>query len=421
MCDTLCALPDWTRSSHTILAKNSDRDPNEPHVIRYIPAREHAAGSPLRCTYIDIPQTPHTHAVMLFKPDWIWGAEMGVNEYGVAIGNEAVFTRVKRGPEALTGMDLLRLGLERSESAEQAVEVMVDLLGAHGQGGDCGYEHPFHYDNSFLIADPARAYVLETAGKNYAAYEVNKNAAISNRLSITTEHTLRRGIEKGEDFAKRFTDPIRSHFSKAKGRRTQSLCALDHGPVDTADMMNALRAHAPGQEGREFTRGHVGSVCMHGGGLIGDQSAGSFVAVLRENAPMTIWATGASIPCIAAFKPLFFGVDSGAPVFETDAEGREYWLRRERLHRAVLAGKVDPEALRKRRDALEQAWLTEEANLFSSGAPDPAALAKLAKRAASEEAAMIDEFYTEDWADMPGRGRFARYWGKKNATLGKGK
>lgn len=421
MCDTLCVLPDWSRSSHTLLAKNSDRDPNEPHVIRHIPAGEHSPGHPLRCTYIEIPQAPHTHAVLLLKPDWIWGAEMGVNEYGVAIGNEAVFTRAKRGPAALTGMDLLRLALERSETAEQAVEVITGLLDAYGQGGDCGYEKPFYYDNSFLIADPRQAYVLETAGKSWAAYEADKNAAISNRLSIKTEHTLRRGIGAGEDFAKRFTEPIQSHFAAAKDRRTQSHCVLEQSPADTADMIRALRNHAPRQEGREFSRGHVGSVCMHAGGLIGDQTTGSFVAVLREGAPMTIWATGASTPCIAAFKPLFFGVDSGAPVFETDEEGREYWLRRECLHRGVLAGRVDVTALRKRRDALEQAWLAEEKSLFSSGAPDPKVLADFARRAASEEAAMVDDFYTDDWADMQERRRFARYWRKKNANLGEGK
>lgn len=65
----------------------------------------------LQCTYIEIPQAAHTHAVMLSKPAWLWGAEMGANEHSVAIGNEAVWTK-EAGPqdaeEALLGMDLVR-------------------------------------------------------------------------------------------------------------------------------------------------------------------------------------------------------------------------------------------------------------------------------------------------------------------------
>ena len=60
----------------------------------------------------------HTNAVLLGKPYWIWGAEMGANAHGVVIGNEAVFTRVPHEKQpGLIGMDLLRLGLERADTA----------------------------------------------------------------------------------------------------------------------------------------------------------------------------------------------------------------------------------------------------------------------------------------------------------------
>lgn len=418
MCDTICVLPGQSQNGAAMLAKNSDRDPNEPHVIKFVAAQEHEAGERLKCTYIDIPQAARTNAALLLKPDWIWGAEMGVNEYGVAIGNEAVFTKAKRGPDALTGMDLLRLALERADTAQAALDVIVRLLGEFGQGGNCGYSKDFRYDNSFLIADRSSAYILETSGKNYAAAPVNGKAAISNRLFMRRGHTLREGLKENEDFARRFTEPVFSYFSRAKRRREQSLCAIGGGSVSVKQMMDALRTHEKGLGGREFTRGSVGSVCMHAGGLIGDHTTGSFVAVLREGAPMTVWATGASTPCISAFKPVFFGMNT-APVFEDEARGREYWLKREQLHRAVIAGLVDVRALRAKRDGLEQAWLAEEERLFADGSPDAQQLESFARRAAEQEQSMIDEFYNDDWKGISGGGRFAKYWREKNDKLRK--
>ena len=128
MCDTFVSLPDATADGSVILAKNSDREPNEAHELVFIPAADQPEDT-LTATYIEIPQVPRTHAVVLAKPYWIWGAEMGVNDQGVAIGNEAVFTKAKRekrpGP---LGMDSLRLALERAGSAEEAVEVITSLL-----------------------------------------------------------------------------------------------------------------------------------------------------------------------------------------------------------------------------------------------------------------------------------------------------
>jgi hypothetical protein len=139
-------------------------------------------GDRVQCTWIDIPQAAHTAAVMLSRPWWMWGAEIGANEHGVVIGNEAVFTKGRYGDKALLGMDLLRLALERSRTAREAVGVIVDLLESHGQGGPCSYEHQgFTYDNSFLVADPGSAFVVETAGRHFATEEVRGPArSISN-------------------------------------------------------------------------------------------------------------------------------------------------------------------------------------------------------------------------------------------------
>ena len=67
--------------------------------------------SAFQCTYIEIDQCSHTHCVILSKPAWMWGGEMGANQHGVCIGNEAIWTKLG-GPEdleeKLLGMDYVR-------------------------------------------------------------------------------------------------------------------------------------------------------------------------------------------------------------------------------------------------------------------------------------------------------------------------
>src|SRR6056297_709536 len=134
MCDTMVLV----EPGRVLFAKASDRDPNEAQLLAWHPAATHPAGTTVRCTHLDIPQVPRTHAVLLSRPFWMWGAEMGANEHGVTIGNEAVFTREPYAQVGLTGMDLLRLALERATTAQEALDVIVGLLDEHGQGGGCG-------------------------------------------------------------------------------------------------------------------------------------------------------------------------------------------------------------------------------------------------------------------------------------------
>ncbi|MBC7315781.1 MAG: C69 family dipeptidase, partial [Chloroflexi bacterium] len=191
MCDTLVALGNATRDGSVIFAKNSDREPNEAHLLEWHPRAQHPAGSTVRCTYIEIPQVEETYEILLCKPFWLWGCEMGANEKGVVIGNEAVFTREPHAPTGLLGMDLMRLALERAATADEALRVITDLIAQYGQGGACGYQNKrLRYHNSFIIADAQSAWVLETAGRYWAAERVRDVRTISNRLTIGREYDL---------------------------------------------------------------------------------------------------------------------------------------------------------------------------------------------------------------------------------------
>ncbi len=125
------------------------------------------------------------------RPEWLWGFEHGVNEHRVAIGNEKVWTvdDAKSAPPALLGMDLVRLALERSRTADEAFETLTTLLEEHGQGGTGEQDHFEPYFSSFLIADPSGGWIVETSARTWAARPVGRGAAISNRISLGTDWT----------------------------------------------------------------------------------------------------------------------------------------------------------------------------------------------------------------------------------------
>src|SRR5689334_17706406 len=93
MCDTFFASPGSTATGAALFGKNSDRQRNESQTVEYFARREHEADTQVACTYISIPQARRTYGVLLCRPFWIWGAEMGANECGVVIGNEGLHAR----------------------------------------------------------------------------------------------------------------------------------------------------------------------------------------------------------------------------------------------------------------------------------------------------------------------------------------
>ena len=379
MCDTIIATNSATANGITLFGKNSDREPNEAQYMVSVPATDHKTPSSLTCTYIDIPQVAHTYAILISKPFWMWGAEMGSNEHGVTIGNEAVFTKVRQRMEpSLTGMDLLRLGLERGASAREALDVITGLLTEFGQGGNCGLTHDFRYHNSFLIADPKEAWVLETAGQEWAAKQVHGIYAISNGLTIgkdfdlCSENLIEYAIEKkwckdadDFDFANCYADPIYSHLSDCKGRSSRAVSFLKkvEGKLTVFDMMSVLRDHGEDQA-CEYPKG-LGkqTLCMHAGfgPVRNSQTVGSLVSYLDERQAVHFF-TGTAAPCTSIFKPMWIDTmlpDMGdAPNDKVD-DSSLFW-KHEYIHRTLIHSMKDQlKLLRDDRNQLEEKFVNE--------------------------------------------------------------
>jgi secernin len=438
MCDTIVALPTATAGRITLFGKNSDRERNEAQAVERFPRAEHAAGTNLRCTYIDIPQARRTHAVLLCRPFWMWGAEMGANEHGVVIGNEAVHARLGPAEEsALLGMDLLRLGLERGATAAEALETIIALLEQHGQGGNCGHLAPRFYHNSFIIADPAEAFVLETMARDWMVERVAGVRAISNAYSIGPAadrvsaglvariHAAGWSRDAVPDYAASIADAQRDTISHGRARcaRSTSLLRRGEGRLTATHMMAVLRDHGAAAESdpdwhpqNAATR----TVCMHAAeGERGGQTVGSLVSELRP-AGAVHWVTGTAAPCLSIFKPVLPGTalppHGPRPTDRFDPE--TLWWRHERLHRAMLGDfAIQLAAIRDERDALEAEFGARIAGVLDGG--DAAARTEAVAACWRDAWATEDRWYAElDAAVAPGEAAYRASWVEMNRRAG---
>jgi hypothetical protein len=321
MCDCLVALRSATALGVTLFAKSSDRPPTEAQDLVWSPPR--LDDGPLRVTHITIePHGSATLGALLSRPRWCWGAEHGVNEAGVAIGNETIYTTLdpRRFPPALIGMDLVRLGLERAGRAQDAVDVITSLIEQHGQGGTghVGVDRP--YWSSFLVADPSDAWVIETSGRSWAAEQVGADQldvrAISNRTTIPSFDAAHRHPRQPVE---ELVDP--------RWRRSQAVLA--RGRVEVAQLKAHLRSHGeplgdaarPAGEPHGVGQGVVGAgaeggwtVCMHVAGV--EATTASIIAELVPDRPSIAHCLLGS-PCRSLWVPIEVGEPIGqVPAWE---------------------------------------------------------------------------------------------------------
>jgi secernin len=322
-CDTLVALRPATHDGVTLFAKNSDRPPRECQRVVQLRRRRHAGGSRLRCQYVEIEQVEETAAVLACQPHWLWGLEHGINEHRVAIGNQTVFAREPLAVAGLLGMDLVRLGLERARSAEEAITVMTELLERYGQGGSGHFHLEWPYHNAFLVADPTAAWILETSDRHWAARRVEDVANVSNGLALTTDwvrgssdltsFAVARGwwpADAGRvDFSAAYADDsgVPPNLCAERRRRAATLLGSARGRLTAAALRTVLRDHydaGPVHRPRAVDDPHFFSLCMHADPL--DNTTAALVARLpaAPAAVATAWVCLGS-PCTGPFLPCY--------------------------------------------------------------------------------------------------------------------
>ncbi|MDH4196028.1 MAG: C69 family dipeptidase [Candidatus Aminicenantes bacterium] len=422
-CDTWVALRNATARGITLFAKNSDRPLFDSQPLILHPRALWPEGAQVDLGRVRIPQVRETFATLGSSPYWCWGYEEGINEFGVAIGNEGVGTKPLRemiaaaaegkspalGP---TGMDLLRLGLERGRTAKEALDVITSLIERYGQFGSgtpgAGLEGA--YDNSFIIADAREAWILETAGRQWVAKRVAQGtASISNKLSLAKDWDMAskdlvgRAAASGWwpkekvgefDFTAAYINDSPSALEGASRARTRQACSAGllagmSGRVTVKDMMRIAR-----------DRSSTPSIDL-------DQTASSCIAEIPaagESIPVFWWC--AATPSRSCYIPFFVHGRRLPEILSTAgsagrgitapekasrdgfAENSFWWLFRDLCDRINADEATRLPIARAEFDALEKD--------FAAGVPDVMNRASELRRAGRvDEAAAVLDAYSE--------------------------
>jgi dipeptidase len=281
-------------------------------------------------------------------------------------------------------MDLLRLALERCKTATEAIGCITSLLEKYGQDACGGYKNKnFYYHNSFLIADTNSAWVLETAGREWATEQVKDLRSISNRLSIQEADQLSNSAtltakskgwwKEGSpfDFQKVYSDWFYTRAGRAAIRQacTSELSSKKRGQLNASDCMKILQTHNIDEQGFKPSKANTGSVCMHATSLLNpSQTTGSMVAEIRTQKPHTLWLTGTSMPCLSVYIPFFLGTSTLREFKQPSAlPDDSFWWRAEKIHRWVCKDYqrrkewIDSERLQ-----LQQFFIQKEKDLMRS-------------------------------------------------------
>jgi dipeptidase len=272
-------------------------------------------------------------------------------------------------------MDLLRLALERSKNANQALEIITSLLEKYGQGGSASQKDPSYiYHNSFIIADKKEAWVLETADKIWVAEKVKDVRTISNGYTIEkwdksstdiVEFAINRGLCDSKEefnFIECFSDPVPREATNCVERQkhTTEFLLDNKGKINISMAMKLLRSHdSKGRE--EFNPARSGmTICMHYSVKALSQTVNSMISHLSDI--YTHWFTGISAPCISLFKPIFLKEIGLPPNYKLPGETYDpdtLWWEHEKLHRLILQDYQNRSPIVQEKYTIEEKFITE--------------------------------------------------------------
>jgi secernin len=376
-CDLVVALGKATVDGRTLFGRTCSAGAESRQVLCLTSAHHFAPEEKISTTRVELPQARQTYRVLGCRPTGSWGYEYGLNEYQVAVGCTCLRAAGESAEPGLPGGDLVRLALERSKTARQAVEVLTGLVDRYGQGGEP--DQPPE-DNAFLIADPREAYAVETAGKHWVYQEIQEVRVVSGIRVVRQDwDRISQGLASQAIAQGRWPeDGSKLDFAGALGETPRAqpaawrrwgqftlLLSEQNGHIDAGFLRRLLAEDCPVADDRSrpdkarFFRPESQA-------LVAQATSLGFLTQLQQPAdvPLAWWALGTG--CGSLYFPLFPHGDLPAALTGGESAWEErLWRRLQRLRRGLTE---DPEGLSRASEALGrlQARLDQETEEFGA-------------------------------------------------------
>ena len=327
--DMAVALGSATTSGTTIVGLNQFGGAST--TLRYLPRRDHAPGEQVNHPRAVLPEVRQAAAVLGAQPAGSWGLSHGCNEHGLFLGRTAWHSRLADPADAeraVEGNDLVRLILERGQSACQALDLLTEAIERHGQAGPDG-------DSVFLVADAREAFVVEAAGNHWGLHVCHSTRAVCDVGLVRQDwHRLSRGL--GEmvlernwwpsdgtklDFHESLLEPgADERESLRRWSRATLALAQQEGAIDHASMRRLLMEH--------FEQCGASSTAPAKAPAVPQEWQGSWIVRLARDCPPLVWCAPGSVGV-----PLYFPLVVGVPLPQILHDG------------PVMLTGVDPAAL----------------------------------------------------------------------------
>jgi len=330
--DLMVARGRATVDGHTLFGLNATGNPSQFHGLHRCLGREFALGETVQTQTLAVPQVRRTWTTLGSQPPGCWGYGHGINEHYLAIGYIPLpATRLAR-PQGLLATDLVRLTLERAQTARQAVKTAADLIETYGLAAEARAA-----DHAFVLADTQEAFLQETAGRHWVCQEIQQVRAASGQSMIRQDwDQISQGLaveaitrqwwpDDGTklDFASVANQEARARDFPPRrwGRATQLL--VEQSPhIDAAFLRRILTDHYEGtpEEVHPLNESAFPEpLCRHASRSRPEATVASLVAELHSDSsriPMIWCALGP--PCSSIYFPIF--LDGEVPASFTAPE-----------------------------------------------------------------------------------------------------